>query len=73
VALKKTGLPKIPHWVAGAAFLFLRLAVKLFQDLTMMERAYRESGLDYLLVRPIWHWGGELVPVGEWYIFKRKV
>jgi hypothetical protein len=60
------------HWGGKVlAFLFLTIGRQAFQDLTMMERAYRESDLDYLLVRPVGI-GEEVVPVGEWYLQKEK-
>lgn len=60
------------HWGGKIlSFLFLTIAHQAFQDLTMMERAYRDSGLDYLLVRPVGI-GEEVVPVGEWYLQKEK-
>jgi hypothetical protein len=53
------------------AFLFLTIGRQAFHDLTMMERAYRASDLDYLLVRPVGI-GEDVVPVGEWYLQKEK-
>jgi nucleoside-diphosphate-sugar epimerase len=53
------------------AFIFVTIGRQAFQDLTMMERAYRVSDLDYLLVRPVGI-GEDVVPVGEWYLQKEK-
>lgn len=59
-------------WVGKIlAFLFLTLARKSYRDLTMMERAYRNSKLDYLLVRPVGI-GEDVAPVGKWYLQKEK-
>jgi hypothetical protein len=57
-------------WILS--FLFLTLARKAFQDLTMMEREYRQTeDLDFLLVRPS-GLGEDVVPVGKWFIQKEK-
>jgi hypothetical protein len=60
------------HWGGKIlALIFLTIGRQAFQDLTMMERAYRDSDLDYLLVRSVGI-GDEVVPVGEWYLQKEK-
>jgi nucleoside-diphosphate-sugar epimerase len=53
------------------ALTFFTISRQAFQDLTMMERAYRNSELDYLLVRPVGI-GEDVVPVGEWYLQREK-
>jgi hypothetical protein len=53
------------------ALMFVTISRQAFQDLTMMERALRNSELDYLLVRPVGI-GEDVVPVEEWYLQREK-
>lgn len=51
--------------------LFFSFAWWAFRDLTKMERAYRGSDLDFLLVRPVGI-GEDVKPDGKWFIQKEK-
>ena len=53
------------------SFIFTVIGRKCFKDLTLMERAYRASSLDYLLVRPVGI-GEDVVPNGTWVFQKKK-
>lgn len=60
------------HW-AGKIMrvLFTLCARRPYKDLTDMERSYRRSGLDYLLVRPL-GLGEDVVPENQWKIQREK-
>lgn len=53
------------------SLIFILCARRAYKDLTNVERAYRKSGLDYLLVRPL-GLSEELTPTGEWKIQGEK-
>jgi hypothetical protein len=53
------------------AGMFLTVCRRAFRDLTMMEREYRKSNLNFLLVRP-GGLGEDVVPTGKWYLQKEK-
>lgn len=66
--------PPMEYFAPGKyilGFLFMTIARRSFQDLTMMERAYRASDTDFLLVRPVGV-GEEEPPIGEWFLQKKK-
>jgi hypothetical protein len=53
------------------SFLFMTFGRHSFRDLTQMEREYRKSDLDFLLVRPT-GLGEDVVPRGQWFLQKEK-
>jgi hypothetical protein len=60
------------HWGGTIMkFIFMTIGRKSFKDLTLMERAFRESDRDFLFVRPS-GLGEEVVPVGKWFLQKEK-
>lgn len=64
------------HWagkIMSALFVLPGCARRPYQDLTLMERAYRKSsaGLDYLLVRPV-GLGEDVLPEDQWKIQTKK-
>jgi len=62
------------HWagkIMSAIFLLPGCARRPYKDLTMMERAYRKSNLDYLLVRP-YGLGEDVLPTNQWKIQWKK-
>ncbi|KAL7514618.1 hypothetical protein ACHAXN_011960 [Cyclotella atomus] len=57
-----------PHWARRImACLFSTFQRKARDDLEAMEKMYRSSSLDYLIVKPVGI-GEEKVPVGEYYL-----
>ena len=77
VAISSVGVeedwPPLEYFFGGKilAFLFRTFGRSSFKDLTKMERAYRSSDLDYLLVRPV-GLGEEEVPLNEWFVQESK-
>lgn len=60
------------HWGGKIlAGLFMSIGWFSFRDLTLMERAYRASDIDFLFVRPV-GLGEDIVPKNEWFIQKEK-
>jgi len=60
------------HWGGKImACIFMTIGRKSFRDLTLMERAYRGSDLDYLLVRPV-GLGEDVLPAGLWRLQQAK-
>lgn len=62
------------HWagkIMSALFLLPGCARTPYKDLTKMERGYRKSGLDYLLVRPC-GLGEDVLPENQWKIQTKK-
>lgn len=60
------------HWAGKImACFFLTCVRKAYKDLTNMERAYRSSDLDYLLVRPVGI-GEEVLPENKWHLQTEK-
>jgi hypothetical protein len=72
VGIEEDWKPLEWHW-AGIilACLFLTIGRKSYKDLTAMEKSYRTSNLDYLIVRPT-GLGEDVVPVGKWFLQKEK-
>lgn len=66
--------PPIESWKPGKiimSILFMTFSRANFRDLTQVERMYRASSFDYLLVRPIGI-GEDVKPVGTWKLQKEK-
>ena len=62
------------EWFWGGkilSFIFMTFGRTSFADLTAMEKIYRASSLDYLLVRPV-GLGEDVIPVGKWFLQKEK-
>jgi len=77
VVISSTGIeddqsPLEFHW-AGIimSWMFATVSRRPFDDLTLMERAYRNSTLDFLLVRPVGI-SEDVKPVGRWFLQKEK-
>lgn len=66
--------PPMESWKPGKiimSIMFMTCSKASFRDLTKMERSYRASQLDYLLVRPVGI-GEEVKPAGTWKLQKEK-
>lgn len=60
------------HWAGKImSWMFATVSRRSFDDLTSMERAYRNSKLDFLLVRPVGI-SQDVKPVGRWVLQKEK-
>lgn len=60
------------HWPGKImSLMFLTCSRKAYKDLTNMERAYRASDVDYLLVRPVGI-GEDQLPKSQWRIQMEK-
>lgn len=60
------------HWAGKAMkWLFQGPSKKTFQDLTDMEKAYKETSIDYLFVRPVGI-SEDYVPENKWFLQKEK-
>lgn len=53
------------------SLIFILCARRAFKDLSKMERAYRSSGLDYLLIRPVGI-GEDVLPENQWKLQTEK-